>query len=158
MSRSGIGTTIIAIMKYFLFGALWAGLMTAVLAGCSGGDGGPGAQPTPVPTTAPTAVPMPTITPGPSPTPGTPPGVVFDLRGRTFIDNVPAAGVVVQVTGQIGAATAFEQTISGPGGGYSFFLGAGTYTVTATSGSRSVSRLVTIPAGGQTVDNFDLKL
>jgi len=146
------------------------GVLRAVLLGCSawlflgpmiGGCGGGStttvvsAPPTPVPT--PTVVPTPTPG-GPIPTPVPPPNTVFDLRGRVLLNGVPTAGVTVRVTGAAGAVTASEQTTSGAGGVYSFFVGAGTYTVTAQSGARTATRTVTIPAGGQTVDNFDLSL
>lgn len=108
------------------------------------------ATPTPEPT------PTPNLTPLPSPT--TPPVVVFDLRGRVRVNGVLTAGVQVRAVGAAGAVTASEETVTGAGGVYSFFLGAGTYTVTATSGNRSATRTVTIPAGGQTVDNFDFNL
>lgn len=133
------------------------GLMAILAAGCGGGSSTTvvSAPPTPVPT----ATPVPTPTPGgPTPTPVPPPGTVFDLRGRVLVNGVPTAGVVVRATGAAGAVTPSEQTTSGAGGVYSFFLGAGTYTVTAQSGARTATRTVTIPPGGQTVDNFDLSL
>ena len=140
---------------------IWSGvaalLVTPIVTGCGGGSTTTvvSAPPTPVPT----ATPVPTPTPGgPTPTPIPPPGTVFDLRGRVLVNGVPTAGVTVRVTGSAGAVTPSEQTTSGAGGVYSFFLGAGTYTVTAQSGARTATRTVTIPAGGQTVDNFDLSL
>ncbi len=129
-----------------------ATLLWIVLSGCGGG-GGSGPPPQATPTPVPTATPLPTATPDPIP------GPAFDLRGRTFVNNVATAGVTVTVTGSAGAVTPSEQTTSGAGGVYSFFLGAGTYSVRATFGTRTpVTRTVTIPPGGQAVDNFDLRL
>lgn len=121
------------------------------------------ATPTPVPTPRATPAPTPVPTPRPTatptgPAPVIPPSGVFDLRGKVLVGGVPRAGLQVRVTGTTGAVTATDATVSGAGGFYSFFLGGGTYVVTATNGARSVTRRVTIPAGGQTVDNFNLTL
>lgn len=117
--------------------------------------------PTPVrtPTPRPTATPKPRATPTPSGPPAlSPPAVVFDLRGRVLIGGVAQDGVAVQVKGISGAVTASDRAVAGAGGFYSFFLGGGTYVVTASAGKRASTRRVTIPPGGQTVDNFDLNL
>lgn len=98
-----------------------------------------------------------TPTPSPGATNG-PPLAVFDLRGRVLRGNVAVVGATVAVVGASRATTGSERTISGAGGVYSFFLGAGRYTVTATSGTLSVSRVVTIASDGSAVDNFDLNL
>lgn len=126
-------------------------------AGCGGGGGGGGPSPTPRPTA--TAGPAPTSTPvpGPTATPGPLPGVPFTLRGRVLLNGSPAAGGLVTVTG-ISGTTASDQTQTSSAGSYSFYLVAGTYTVQAVVGTRSASRDVSIPPGGQTVDNFDLAL
>jgi len=137
--------------------ALWVAVtaLWVAVGGCGGGGGSSGPGPQPTPTTEPTPVGTATPTATPDPLPGPP----FDLRGRTLVDGVARAGVIVRVTGSAGSATASEQTTSGAGGVYSFLLGAGTYTVTASLGGRtSTPRTVTVPGGGLTVDNFDLRL
>lgn len=148
-------------MKLFAYSLTLLSL-AILLAGCGGGGGGGGPEPVPTATPRPTATPVPTPTPvgtpRPTPTPGTPPGVVFDLRGRVYVSGVAASGVTVTVTGQAGATTPSDSTVTGVDGSYSFFLGAGSYTVTAVRGTLSATRTVTIPAGGQTVDNFNLTL
>lgn len=155
------GTTFGSKQRNIPRGLLAGGTAWLLLGWMAGGCGG-GSTTTVVsapPTPVPTATPVPTPTPGgPTPTPIPPPGTVFDLRGRTLVAGVPTAGVTVRITGSAGAVTPSDQTTSGAGGVYSFFLGAGTYTVTAQSGARTATRTVVIPAGGQTVDNFDLSL
>ncbi|HEX8834315.1 MAG TPA: hypothetical protein VF719_08940 [Abditibacteriaceae bacterium] len=134
----------------------WAGSATgfiALVVGCGGGGGGGSASPTPTPTATATPT-QASATPTPVPPPNTP----FDLRGRVFISGVATAGVVVAVTGDSTSATASEQTVSVAGGYYSFLLGGGTYTVRATSGTRSAQRVITVPPFGQTVDNVNLNL
>lgn len=99
------------------------------------------------------------ITPTPSPNAtDVPPPAVFDLRGRVLRGTSAVAGATVAVVGASGAATGSERTLSGADGAYSFFLGAGRYTLTATSGALTVSRTVTIARDGSAVDNFDLNL
>jgi hypothetical protein len=65
---------------------------------------------------------------------------------------------VITATGDATSATGFERTISGTDGGYSFFLGAGNYTLSATRNGVTTTRVVTVPPGGQTVDNVNLNL
>jgi len=149
--------------KIFFYGlaALGAAFLTT---GCGGGGGGaPAPQPTPTPMPSPVPVPSPTPFPTldpsqPTPTPGTPPSIVFDLRGRVLQNGAPVAGASVSAVGAPGAVTSGESTTTGADGTYLFFLGAGTYTLTASNGTLSSARTVTIPPGGQTVDNFDLTL
>jgi|GEM_PF-4549343 len=147
----------------------------ASLSGCGGGGGSGNLQNSPAPNVAASsrvsgrdgvsvpvvgeraATPAPTKTPS-GPAPVAPPSVVFDLRGRVLLNGVAQTGVQVRVTGITGAVTAADSTVSGAGGFYSFFLGGGTYIVTASSGKHTVTQRVTILPGGQTVDNFDLNL
>jgi len=131
------------------------------VAGCGGGGGG-SASPVPTATPRPTATPTLPATPppiDPDLPPVTPPTTPFDVRGRVLLNGVGQSGVRVTATARdINAATPSDVATSGAGGYYSFFLGAGNYTIRATSGTRSISRDVTVPPGGQTVDNFNLNL
>jgi hypothetical protein len=80
------------------------------------------------------------------------------VRGRVFVNRIGMANIQVTATGDSGAVTATERTLTGANGYYSFFLGQGRYTVTAITASGSASRVVVVPPGGQTVDNVDFNL
>lgn len=138
----------------------YSGLLVfgCLVAGCGGGSsgGGGGAVSTPTPVMQPTA--LPTGTPGPTPTPVSPPPIVFDLRGKVTHNGQPVVNARVTAMGDPGAATAQDETLTTSGGGFSFFLGAGTYTLQATSGALQGSVRVTIPPGGQVVDNVQIAL
>lgn len=166
-------------MRITIFQWVACAVVLVPLCGCGGGSGSGGPQNSPVPNVtnvaadsrvsgrngvnAPVAVGQRAATPAPTKTPSvpapvSPPPVVFDLRGRVLVSGTAQVGAVVRVTGVSGAVTAADSTVSGAGGFYSFFLGGGTYIVTASVGTHTVTRRITIPAGGQTVDNFDLNL
>ena len=137
--------------KLLIFALLPLGALA--LSSCGGGSSSSDPSPTPTPTVTTT----PTIAP-PLPPPGPLPDAPFDLRGRVLAGGVGAANVVVSATGDAGSVTSFERTLTNAGGGYSFFLGAGRYTLAATRAGKTVSRVVVLAPGGQTVDNVVLNL
>jgi len=134
-------------------------LVALIAAGCGGASGGSagGGAPTATATPIPTSPPMATATPGPSPTMAPLPSVPFTVRGRISVGGVASPGVVVTAS-DLTSGAVLDRTTSGAGGGYSFFLAEGSYSIRATAGTRTGARTVTVPPGGQTVDNFNLNL